>query len=303
MNLGETDPAVQIELGMGSGGCLARNKGHSRLIVKPFLRWAGGKTWFLGEIDRFLPTAFGDYYEPFLGGAAVFFYLKQSGRLTGLAVLSDANEELVDCYIQVRDNVEDVITHLRSYRNTRDFYYDMRALAPSSETERAARFIYLNRTSFNGIYRVNLNGVYNVPYGFKEYAELFDCENLREASRLMNGTPILYKDFQEPLSQVGAEDLVFLDPPYTVAHDNNGFIKYNQKLFAWRDQERLAATIGTIADKGAYYVLTNAAHPSVEDLFGRFGTRVELRRYSVIGGKKAKRELKGEYVFCNANHA
>lgn len=273
------------------------------MIVKPFLRWAGGKTWLLNRIDRFLPTEFGDYYEPFLGGAAVFFYLKQMGRLRGRAILSDANEELVACYIQVRDKVEDVISCLRSYRNTKDFYYDMRALTPSSEPERAARFIYLNRMSFNGIYRVNLHGVYNVPYGFKEYRELFDYDNLREASRLLSGALIMHRDFQKSLKEAGVGDLVFLDPPYTVAHGNNGFVKYNDQLFAWHDQERLAATIGRIANRGAHYILTNAADASIEKLFGKIGTRVELRRYSVIGGKKAKRELKSEYVFYNANHA
>ena len=272
------------------------------MVVKPFLRCAGGKTWFLNEIDRFLPTRFADYYEPFLGGAAVFFYLKQNGRLKGRAVLSDFNRELVDCYAQVRDNVEGVIAHLQSYQNTKDFYYEMRALAPSTEAERAARFIYLNRTSFNGIYRVNLNGVYNVPYGFKEYAELFDLENLREASELLSGAQILHGDFREPLKKVRSGDFVFLDPPYTVAHDNNGFIKYNQKLFAWQDQKRLATGIKSIVDKGAHYILTNAAHSTVEDLFSSYGTKVELKRYSIIGGKKAKRELKGEYVFFNSNH-
>ncbi len=297
---------MQVEFEMGSGGSLAippTSEGPGGAVVKPFLRWAGGKSWLLREIDRFLPAEFQDYYEPFLGGAAVFLYLKQTGKIRGRVVLSDINEELVDCYTQVRDNVEDVIAHLRSCRNTRDFYYEMRARVPKTESERAARFIYLNRTSFNGVFRVNLNGVYNVPYGFKEYQELFDYENLREVARLLTGFPILCKDFQQSVDGVGAGDLVFLDPPYTVAHDNNGFIKYNQKLFAWHDQERLATAIRGIAEKGAHYVLTNAADASVERLFGKTGRAIELKRYSLIGGKKAKREIKGEYVFFNADRA
>ena len=278
-----------------------KNNRPNKAVVKPFLRWAGGKSWFLSEIDQFLPEKFHNYYEPFLGGAAVFFHLKQNGRLKDSAVLSDTNKELIDCYIQVRDSVEDVIACLRSYRNSRDFYYEMRGFTPPSESEKAARFIYLNRTSFNGIYRVNLNGVYNVPYGFKEYRALFDYDNLREASGLLRATTILHRDFQQSLEQVAEGDLVFLDPPYTVAHDNNGFLKYNQKIFAWHDQKRLGIAVRTVVQKGAYYILTNAVHPSIEALFGTCGTRMELKRYSLIGGKKAKRELKGEYVFYNAN--
>jgi len=295
---------VQIALEIGFDSCMdsrQTNNTQTKPVVKPFIRWAGGKSWFLAEIDRFLPREFRDYYEPFLGGAAVFFHLKQIGRLNGNAVLSDTNKELVDCYAQVRDNVEHVIAHLRSYRNTRDFYYEMRGFTPSSECEKAARFIYLNRTSFNGIYRVNLNGVYNVPYGFKQYRALFDYKNLREASRLLKGTTISHCDFQHALQHLAEGDLVFLDPPYTVAHANNSFIKYNQKIFAWHDQERLAVAVKTAAHKGAYYILTNAIHPSIEALFGTCGTRMGLRRYSLIGGNKAKRELKGEYVFYNAN--
>ncbi|MDM7913029.1 MAG: DNA adenine methylase [Methanotrichaceae archaeon] len=268
--------------------------------VKPFLRWAGGKTWLLSHIDRFLPRHFEAYHEPFLGGAAVFFYLKQSGHINGTAFLSDINSELVDCYQQVRDNVEEVIDHLRTYHNNKDFYYQMRALVPGSNAEQAARFIYLNRTSFNGVYRVNLRGVYNVPYGFKAYKELFDYENLREASKLLRGVSIVQRDFEKALHAVRSEDLVFCDPPYTVAHPNNGFVKYNQHLFAWSDQERLAEALKSAAERGARYVLTNAADARVQELFGKIGALAELKRHSVIGGKKAKRELRSELVFFNS---
>jgi DNA adenine methylase len=271
-------------------------------VVKPFIRWAGGKTWFLKQLDRFIPYSFNNYYEPFLGSAAVFFHLKQTDRLNRQIVLSDLNEELIDCFIQIRDNVENIIDRLVTYRNDEKFYYYIRHLTPISAEDRAARFIFLNRTSFNGIYRVNLSGVYNVPYGFKTYKVLFDYDNIRNASTLLKTATITHKDFHTCLKSVDTGDLVFLDPPYTVAHDNNGFIKYNQKIFAWRDQHRLVETINDLVDKKAYFILTNAAHPSISELFSTCGTKTELRRFSVIGGKKAKRGITTEYVFSNPNH-
>ncbi|MGD0856272.1 MAG: Dam family site-specific DNA-(adenine-N6)-methyltransferase [Dehalococcoidia bacterium] len=271
----------------------------SEIVVRPFLRWVGGKTWFLKEISQFSLENINNYYEPFVGGGSVFFYLSQIGKLRNKVVLSDINKELIDCYIQLRDNVEDVIKHLQNYKNEEYVYYSIRGLTPSSDSEAAAKFIYLNRTSFNGIYRVNLNGVYNVPYGFKNYTELFDYNNLRRVSEVLAGINIIHRDFQAVLSEILEGDLVFLDPPYTVAHDNNGFIKYNQKLFAWSDQERLKETVKLIAEKGAYFILTNAANPSINTLFGSVGTQIQLSRYSVIGGKKAKRGIINEYVFSN----
>ncbi|MGC9963918.1 MAG: Dam family site-specific DNA-(adenine-N6)-methyltransferase [Syntrophobacteraceae bacterium] len=272
------------------------------LVVKPFIRWAGGKTWLLKQLDQFMPNSFNNYYEPFLGGAAVFFHLKQNNRLNRQAVLSDLNEELIDCFVQIRDNVESVIKHLQMYCNDKAFYYHIRDLIPSSVEEKAARFIYLNRTSFNGIYRVNLNGVYNVPYGFKTYRVLFDYDNLRNVSVLLQDVHIIHQDFQTCLKSVKAGDLVFIDPPYTVAHDNNGFVKYNQKIFAWWDQHRLVEAISGLIAQKAHFILTNAAHPSINELFRTCGTKTELRRFSLIGGKKAKREIKSEYVFSNSNH-
>lgn len=274
----------------------------SEIKARPFLRWAGGKSWLLKDINQFLPSAIQNYYEPFLGGAAIFFYIKQYCDIQGKIVLSDKNKELINCYIQVRDNVEKIIEIIQEYRNEKDVYYRIRAEIPKSNIEKACRFLYLNRTSFNGIYRVNLNGVYNVPYGFKKYKTLFDYGNLRKASKVIANAEILFQDFQRSAINLKKDDLIVLDPPYTVAHGNNGFIKYNQNIFAWRDQERLAKVIKQVIKKEANFILTNAAHPSIESLFGSFGLKHELSKYSVIGGRKAKREMKKEYVFHNTNY-
>jgi DNA adenine methylase len=176
----------------------------------------------------------------------------------------------------------------------------VRASAPTDRYERAARFIYLNHTSFNGIYRVNLDGVYNVPFGNRPSPQIPTAEHLkRVAGRLENAT-LQVGDFADCLDRVDEGDLVFLDPPYTVAHNNNGFIKYNQKLFRFEDQERLSALIDEIKGRGAYYVLANAAHPSIAKLFTRtWNNRVETSRRNSIGGVNAKRGSATEYLFTN----
>ncbi len=273
-----------------------------KLIVKPFLRWAGGKGWLLKHLPKFLPKYIDNYFEPFLGGGAVFIFLKQTGKIKGQCVLSDSNKELIDCYIQIRDDVESVIKHLKTYQNKEYIYYQIRNSSPTDRSEKAARFVFLNRTSFNGIYRVNLKGIYNVPYGYKKYSLLFDWNNLRAVSKLLNGTIIINADFKSSLIQAKRGDFAYLDPPYTVAHGNNGFIKYNQKIFAWNDQERLASSINNLIYKGVYYVLSNAAHPSIERIFGQYGTKMEISRNSVIGGKKASRGIQNEYIFYNSSN-
>ena len=272
---------------------------QEEITVKPFLRWAGGKNWLIKEFSQFPLEDINNYFEPFIGGGSIFLYLTQIGKLKNQAYISDINKELIDCYIQIRDNVESVISNLCHYRNDKSFYYSIRDTIPSSDSEAAARFIYLNRTSFNGIYRVNLNGVYNVPYGFKHYPVLFDYDNLRGISKMLKNTNILHCDFQLILQSVQKKDFVFLDPPYTVAHGNNGFIKYNQKLFSWQDQKRLKETAELITDKGAYFLLTNASHPSIDALFCNIGTKIQFDRYSVIGGKHANRGKIKEYIFTN----
>jgi DNA adenine methylase len=163
----------------------------------------------------------------------------------------------------------------------------------------AARFIYLNRTCFNGLYRVNLKGEFNVPYGFKNYRQLFDFNKLRRVSKLLKPTILRCYDFSASLEHVKSGDLVFLDPPYTATHIVNGFTKYNEKLFTSQDQERLASFVREIRKRGAYYILTNSRHDSIRELFGKIDTPVIVTRASVIGGKRARRGIIEEYVFTN----
>jgi len=267
--------------------------------IKPFLRWAGGKTWLLKDIEKYLPLRFNNYFEPFIGGGSVYIHLKATGRIKNEAFLSDRNIKLINAYNVIKHEPLKLIESLKSFKNEKEFYYSQRGQKLKNNIKQAAQFIYLNRTSFNGIYRVNLKGEYNVPYGFKNYKTLFDLENLLQLSQLFQNAYFDAFDFEEILEKVKKDDLVFLDPPYTVAHENNGFIKYNQKIFAWEDQERLANFIEKLKLKQAYFIMTNAAHVNINELFKDVGNKQKLNRFSVIGGKGAKREEISEYIFTN----
>ena len=261
---------------------------------EPFIRWAGGKTWLVPYLEKIIsPIEMRHYHEPFLGGGAIFFNTNHALR----SYLSDTNEELINAYICVKNNPEEVALIMRGYQNTEEEYYRIRNLIPNDENERAARFIFLNQTSYNGLYRVNQQGQYNVPYGGRLWN--FSPEKIRLASLRLKNTNIRVCDFEGNKYKIQPHDLVFLDPPYTVTHNNNGFIKYNRNLFSLDDQYRLSQFIDYIKRKGAYYILTNAAHQTIADIFEKDDRRIELQRASLIGGRKARRGSVAEYIFTN----
>lgn len=267
--------------------------------VAPFLRWAGGKRWLVPHLKQITADLeFASYHEPFLGSASVFFGLDPQAP----AYLSDTNDELVATYLAVRDDPDDIANRLENFENTKETYLELRSSRPSERGERAARFIYLNHTSFNGIYRVNLAGDYNVPYGYRRHLNVPSRETLREVSARLSNAAICTEDFEDALRHVEEGSLVYLDPPYTVAHNNNGFVKYNQRLFSFSDQERLAAACLRIADANAYFILSNAAHQSIHDLFGPIAEETRVSRKSAVGGRASSRGRVDEYVFTNITH-
>lgn len=262
--------------------------------AKPFLRWAGGKRWLISELKQFLPQeGFNNYHEPFLGGGAIFFHLQQNKSF-----LSDLNKDLVTTYLAVRDDVDNVIKYLKAFKNTEEDYYRIRCQNFRLSAKKAAQFIYLNQTSFNGIYRVNQKGKYNVPYGKRNNIS-FNYENLYLAHEALQNAVISSKDFYDSIHEIEEGDLVFLDPPYTVTHNNNGFITYNQKLFSIDQQYRLAEMIKEVRRKNAYYIMTNAAHPEIIEIFGNGDQIFELKRNSLIGAKSSSRGKYEEIVLTN----
>ncbi|MCI9010001.1 MAG: Dam family site-specific DNA-(adenine-N6)-methyltransferase [Clostridia bacterium] len=264
-------------------------------IIEPFVRWAGGKTWFIPHfVDLISSIDFNHFHEPFLGGAAVYLSLEHKKK----SYLSDINEELINAYSQIRDNPYQVIKILLSYENTEADYYRIRSLNLDDPIEQAARFIFLNQTSYNGLYRVNRSGDYNVPYGHRKNWH-YDEKRILQVSEKLQKTSIKCGDFECNKYIIKKHDLVFLDPPYTVSHNNNGFIEYNKNLFSLSDQERLCRFIEYIKRKDAYYILTNAAHPKIKEIFGKEEQPIVYSRKSLIGGKNSKREKIDEYIFTN----
>lgn len=267
---------------------------EQKASFKPFLRWAGGKNWLI----KYLPELIGnldynDYHEPFVGGGSVFFALNPER-----AFLSDSNEELIIAYRALRDNPDAVISQIEKWNVSEKQYYEIRALESDSDIVRSARFIYLNRTSFNGIWRVNKDGKYNVPYGHNDDYK-FNYERIRSAALALENASITCRDYTESMKMVKKGDLVFIDPPYTVSHNNNGFIEYNKKLFDLDDQHALRLNIDEISKRGAYFILTNAAHETVKKIFDGVGTVHELHRHCGLGGRSAKRQTIGECIFTN----
>jgi DNA adenine methylase len=257
----------------------------------PLLKWPGGKRNLVDRILPLVPLQFNRYFEPFLGGGALFFSLQPAK-----AYLSDKNTELIQMYLQVRNRPKAVIRELRKLQNTEEDYYRIRSVRPTSDPRGAARLIYLITLAFNGIYRVNLKGEFNVPYGYKTHLDPCDETRILKASELLKKALIRDQDFEEALADAGKDDVVYLDPPYTVAHGNNGFIKYNAKIFSWQDQVRLSRLARRLAAKGCTVIISNADHGSIRSLYEGFSVAT-IERNSVVAASREFRSRIKECVF------
>jgi DNA adenine methylase len=263
-------------------------------ILIPFLKWAGGKRWltkFEDVVDRIPKQT--RYVEPFLGSAAMFFHIRPP-----CAVLNDVNADLVETYRAIKSDWQAVKSALEEHqlRHLRvdGYYYEVRASTPALPAARAARFIYLNRTCFNGLYRVNQKGEFNVPRGTKD-SVLLSTDDFELISAELQSVELRNGDFGDVLRSCGEGDFIFADPPYTVKHNHNGFIKYNEKLFSWADQVRLRDELVTAADRGASVMATNADHPSIHELYEGFEISI-AERTSVMASSSKRRRPTSEVV-------
>jgi DNA adenine methylase len=264
-------------------------------LPEPFLKWAGGKRWLAKKYGHLFPKRFRRYIEPFAGSAAVFFCLQPS-----LAVLADRNSDLINSYEAIKGHPGEVAILLRQFQalHSPDFYYWARSVVPDDPIERAARFIYLNRTCWNGLYRVNRQGEFNVPMGTKTLVE-FSNAYLQTISTALSQTTLKVSDFEAIIDMAERRDLIYIDPPYTVTHNNNNFIKYNSNLFLWEDQVRLASAIRRAVAKGALVVLSNADHAAVKELYRGFGNHYSIERTSILSGKSEHRRKTTELLITS----
>lgn len=241
------------------------------LPLKPFTKWTGGKRQLLPELNRLIPQNFNEYYEPFVGGGALLFDLRPT-----VAFINDANEDLINAYRVIRDNVEELIDLLEVHKinNTKEYYYKIRNLDRNdnfnkmSAVEKAARILYMLRVNFNGLYRVNSKGQFNTPYGRYSNPKIVDRENLLNISEyLKQDIKIMNDDFYNCVQNAKANDFVYFDPPYIPISTSSNFTSYTASKFDLKEQERLRDTFVELDNKGVYVMLSNSNTDIIYELY------------------------------------
>jgi len=235
---------------------------------RPFLKWAGGKSQLLAELvprARAALCGAGGYHEPFIGGGALFFELAALGALPPRVRLADTNPNLVEAWATVRDDVEGLIRRLAEHQAGHDeaHYYEVRAAVPAEPVDRAARLVYLNKTCFNGLYRENSKGQYNVPMGRYARPSILDAANLRACSAALQGAEVVRAPFAAVEAAAAEGDLVYFDPPYDPLSPTSSFTRYAREDFGAADQEALAGLFGRLAARGVRVLLSNSDTPRV----------------------------------------
>lgn len=234
---------------------------------KPFVKWAGGKRQLLDILVKESPDKFNNYYEPFLGGGALYFKLWSNDKIKK-AFLNDSNAELVNTYKVIQKRVGELVEELKTskYKNNSTNYYEIRSKKLEDNIERAARFIYLNKTAYNGLYRVNSNGGFNVPYGKYSNPKILDEDNLQLVNESLKNAKITCGDFKDIFSKTKKKDYAYFDPPYHPL-TNGSFTKYTKNDFTSKDQERLQKCFTSLTKKKVYTMLSNSDTNYIQELY------------------------------------
>lgn len=260
---------------------------------RPFIKWAGGKRQLLPELRRYVPERFGRYFEPFVGGGALFFELQPRA-----AVLTDVNERLIRTYRGVRDDVERVIALLERYPHDEKFFYELREvdIDACTDVEVAAWFIYLNKVGFNGLYRVNRRNRFNVPFGRHKNPTICDVATLRACSAALASASLEVADFEAAVASAGPGDLVYFDPPYVPLSETSSFTSYTSDKFGWAAQVRLRDLALELKQRGVHVLLSNSSADLVRDLYRPSFTTTEVLATRLVNSKVSRRGAVTELV-------
>lgn len=272
---------------------------------KPFVKWAGGKRQLISVIDRHIPEGFGTYYEPFLGGGAVLFHLLGKNPAMKCKV-SDLNSDLVLAYVTIRDKVDELIVsmenHAKNYhKNPDSYYYGIRSSEPKNQIDKVSRLLFLNRTCFNGLYRVNSKGKFNVPLGRYSNPNIVNEENLVSVSHILQSKKIQIscRDFTAVLSDAKKGDFVYFDPPYQPVSETSNFTSYTNRDFTYSDLENLVKVSEKLSDKGCKVLHSNSNSKEVKDLFSKGWKVIEVAANRAINSDSAKRTGQKELLIKN----
>jgi len=261
-------------------------------LVQPVLKWAGGKRQLLPEIEKYIPNKFSTYYEPFLGGGAVLFRLQPKK-----AVVNDVNEELINVYTVIRDNVEKLIKDLSKYKNEAEYYYEVRkwdrdneSYSKLSSIRKASRIIYLNKTCYNGLFRVNRAGQFNAPFGRYKNPNIINEGTLRAVSKYFNENKITFKcgDFEEAVKGIRKGAFVYFDPPYDPVSDSSSFTGYNKGGFDQEEQKRLKKLCDKLNQRGIKFLLSNSATDLIKNLYDDYKIEI-IQAKRAVNSKGDKR--------------
>ena len=269
--------------------------------IRPFLKWAGGKRQLLPQLRRHIPETFERYYEPFIGSGALFLALQRNR-----VVINDSNADLINCYQVVENSVEELICALGQHRNIAEHYYAVRSWDRSphylnrSPIERAARIIYLNKTCYNGLFRVNSHGHFNVPFGRYTNPKFFDEDVLRAVSRYMNENEVELRntDFETAVVDAQRNDFVYFDPPYDPISDTASFTGYDVNKFGKAEQNRLKVVVDDLTQRGCKVLLSNAYTPFIVDLYREY-RQVQVEATRAINSNAQRRGKIHEILVMN----
>ena len=278
----------------------------STVTPKPFVKWAGGKRQLIPILNENLPKSFGTYYEPFLGGGALLFHIitERNGQKCSI---SDLNSDLVLAYTTIRNRIDELISSLKSHekkyqKNSKSYYYSVRESNPRSEIEKTSRLLFLNRTCFNGLYRVNSKGKFNVPLGRYTNPNIVNEENLRSVSDMLQSSRVSIKcrDFEAVLRDAKKEDLVYFDPPYQPVSETANFTSYTTRDFTYDDLNRLAELCTKLDSKGCKVLLSNSDSKDVADMFSEKPWKVnKIKANRSINSNSKKRTGHFELLIKN----